>query len=650
MLRARAQGSSAITVHILAAADHDGVCASTILATILQLNSIKFTILPVTGNTDIQEHFQNLDEDDEARSVVLLNCGASIDLQLLLEECRAASEIMCFVVDSHRPFLLDNLSERSPRVVVLDDDPIAEASGVRPPVNNDESEASDGGEGASSGSDAEKENNWDPDANQNDGEGGFGGVEKVAERIERKRRRANERRQRQDRKRQRHNEYYLSSYFAAPAAVSLFKMAKQAAPPSQELLWLAAVSLTGYYDLGLLSEIEYDKMASGELREALDRTGDFTGLSSQSSGGSLGTAAEPNSALSDDEAIPSGRPLPRRAPRKRRLRYETELRLTMYKHWTIEESMLHSSYFYGSLELHREKGLRALKSFFATVGISPSDYTQQYSCMSMKVRQSLQTMFRDHGRSYGLSERMFIQQFVRDVGQNWEMGNAMMLHEISCVDAAHMVTAILSSVPPTLDVSQVEHLPKLETGLKDGEAIHKLERAELIQNFWDASEAVLCKDPATLRKGVLEAVEATKAVQQLARRLIDSHAVKFNATRQFRWCRVERPPHLFRHHLATRRLAVWLLHVLFAYRPRSESTFERPLLVVMKDQVRDTYLCVGTSPSSTAEQNEFGNRFRAACRADSSLKYRYDFFDKSCIEVHQDDFDRFWSLLESAPA
>lgn len=646
LLRSRAQGSNSITVHILAAADHDGVCASTILINILADADVKFSLSPVTGNTDIQEHFQKLDEDDEVRSVVLLNCGASLDLQQQLEECRAPAQIMCFVFDAHRPFLLDNLSERSPRVIVLDDDPIAEASGVRPPVNDNESEDSDG-DGASNDSEAEKENNWDPDAPPKDGEGGMAGVQSVADRIERKRRRADERRRRQDRKRQRQNEYYLSSYFAAPAAVSLFKMAKQVAPPNTELLWLAAVSLTGYYDLGLLSEVEYGRMASEELKETLDRTTDFTGLSSQSSGG---TVPEPNSALSDDEAIPSGRAMPRRAPRKRRLRYETELRLTMYKHWTIEESMLHSSYFYGSLELHREKGLRSLKSFFATVGISPSDYTQQYSCMSMKVRKSLQQMFRDHGRSYGLSERMFIDQFVRDVGQSWEVGNAMMLHEISCVDAAHMVTAILSSVPPALDVSRIDSLPKLEDGRRDPVAVNNLEREELVENFWRASEAVLCKDPQTLRKGVLEAVDAVKAVQSLARRLIDSHAVKFNATRQFRWCKVDRPPHIFRHHLATRRLAVWLLHVLYTHRPRTEGPGERPLLVVIRDHVRETYLCVGASPTHLAEQNEFGNRFRAAVRADPSLKYRYDFFDKSCIEVHAEDFDRFWSLLESSPS
>lgn len=177
-----------------------------------------------------------------------------------------------------------------------------------------------------------------------------------------------------------------------------------------------------------------------------------------------------------------------------------------------------------------------------------------------------------------------------------------------------------------------------------------MEREALVDNFHRAVDVVLCKDRDQLRRGLLEAVEAAKEVQSLARRLIDTHALKFNASRQFRWCKVERPSHLFRHHLACRRLAVWLLHVLYTYKPRGDGPGERPLLVIVRDHIRGTYHCVGASPTHLAEHNDFGNRFRAALRADPSLKYRYDFFDKACIEIHADDFETFWRLLESVPA
>eukprot|EP00438_Fugacium_kawagutii_P003303 Skav201134 [mRNA] locus=scaffold2860:80458:81164:+ [translate_table: standard] len=62
---------------------------------------VKFLIFPVMGNADIIEHFQKLKEDSEVQSVVLLNCGASVDLQKYLEE--VGDHVKCFVIDAHRP-------------------------------------------------------------------------------------------------------------------------------------------------------------------------------------------------------------------------------------------------------------------------------------------------------------------------------------------------------------------------------------------------------------------------------------------------------------------------------------------------------------------------------------------------------------------
>lgn len=45
------------------------------------------------------------------------------------------------------------------------------------------------------------------------------------------------------------------------------------------------------------------------------------------------------------------------------------------------------------------------------------------------------------------------------------------------------------------------------------------------------------------------------------------------------------------------------------------------------------------------DRDEFGYLFRKVIRKDNSLKIRYDFFDKSCIEVATSDFERFWELL-----
>jgi len=646
------QGTTSITVHILAAADHDGVCAARILAHMLKRESVKYTIVPVTGNTEILNHLEQMDEDDEVRSLVLLNCGASIDFQQKLDTCRCPAELKCFVIDAHRPLLLANLSASSDRVVVLDDDAVLEALGSRPPVDDDDDES--GSESGNEDSDGEKENVWDPDAPG--GQVRPPGLDASGKR-ERKRKREDERYEKTEMKRLRVAEYYLNSYYATPAAMSLFKMAQQTSTPSQDLIWLAAVSLTGYYDLGLINSIDYGKMVWEDLKEALDRLDDVPSTSttapSQSSAGDAAAAAAGDTALdpASDEDIPAPAPLirpPRRKKGRQGLRFENDLRLTLYKHWTLERSLMHSSYFYGTLELHRESGLRSLKNFFATAGIAPHDFGQLFSAMDLPVKKALSQKFEKFGPAYGLQDQMFLHQFVRNLGPLSEGSAALTLHELSCMDAVLIINALLGVVPIALSPARLEQLPQTADGRRDGGAIDEMERDANVENFWRAYTAISCKEPAMLAEGIQAAVEVAKGVEDLSRLLIDTKALRLSSSKQFRWVKIEYVQPAFRHYLTVRRLAVWLLHVLFTYRPNVGSS-ERPLLVIVRDKVRDTYLCVGASPARLAERNEFGSRYRAVLRVHKTLRYRYDFFDKSMIEIAREDWDRFWEALVETP-
>jgi len=379
-------------------------------------------------------------------------------------------------------------------------------------------------------------------------------------------------------------------------------------------------------------------MAWEELKETLDRLSDSP--SSQLDSMFAAPAAD------DREVSVNGAssgPIRRGgAAEKRRLRFESDLRLTMYKHWTLEESIQHSAYFYCAMELHRDKGQRALKNLFATAGIPPQDYKQIYAMMQWPIRLSLPQKFKDYGKAHGLVEpQMFLQQFVRETGL-LEDKNALFLHDLSSMDAAQIIIAVLSAVPASLSGARLDSLPQNPDGSADYDAVNELERQANIENFWRAFDVVLCKEHQSLAQGIAEAVEMTKAVQTMALLLKDSKAM--HTTRLFRWCKIEQPPHMFRNPHAVRCLAVWLLQVFFTYRPKSHSRVDLPLLVIVRDRVRDTYLLVGTTPTSLAMQDEFGNRFRNVLQT-AKFACRYDFFDKSCIEIAADDFDRFWDTL-----
>merc|ERR1712113_270828 len=105
-------------------------------------------------------------------------------------------------------------------------------------------------------------------------------------------------------------------------------MARQASPPSQDLLWLAAVALAGYHEQGLMSEVDYNRLAWEELKEALDHSHDFS-FSSSAVDSTL-----PDAASDDETQTTRRRPTPRGSMQnRRRLRFEPDLRLTLYKHW-----------------------------------------------------------------------------------------------------------------------------------------------------------------------------------------------------------------------------------------------------------------------------------------------------------------------------
>merc|ERR1712187_980992 len=113
---------------------------------------------------------------------------------------------------------------------------------------------------------------------------------------------------------------------------------------------------------------------------------------------------------------------------------------------------------------------------------------------------------------------MFLQQFVRETGL-LEDKNALFLHDLSSIDAAQIVIAVVSAVPAALSGARLDFLPQNADGSTNYDAVNEMERQASIQNFWRAFDVVLCKEHKSLAQGIAEAVEMAKAVQNLARLL-----------------------------------------------------------------------------------------------------------------------------------
>ena len=66
---------------VIANVDVDSVCAVKILQTLLQCDHVSYTLVPITGKGDLIRAFEeNAGEGSGVKYVVMINCGASMDL------------------------------------------------------------------------------------------------------------------------------------------------------------------------------------------------------------------------------------------------------------------------------------------------------------------------------------------------------------------------------------------------------------------------------------------------------------------------------------------------------------------------------------------------------------------------------------------
>ncbi|XP_035539222.1 cell division control protein 45 homolog isoform X2 [Juglans regia] len=97
--------------------DVDSLCALKIIFHILESDSIRYACYPVSSFQEIHKYVgPSLSSSDEPVSILLINWGCHRDLRKVLN---LGPEVHVFVVDSHRPIHLHNLSDQNDRVVVL---------------------------------------------------------------------------------------------------------------------------------------------------------------------------------------------------------------------------------------------------------------------------------------------------------------------------------------------------------------------------------------------------------------------------------------------------------------------------------------------------------------------------------------------------
>ncbi|KAI0531273.1 hypothetical protein KFK09_000826 [Dendrobium nobile] len=559
LLRDAVSASSSSPLLIFpSASDVDSLCALKIITHILSSDSLRYSVYPVSSFNDIEKFpGLNLHSSRERVSLLLINWGCHRDLHRLLN---LSSEVRVFVIDSHRPIHLHNLSKQNDQIIVLyteedehhadliydfDVSALANASDLN---SDDET-----GESSDSDDDSENEDDERNLKRRRLSEESVSDPIKLYGKLK--------------------AEYYkLGTFHGKPSGCLMFDLAHSLRKNTNELLWLACVSLVDQFVHERLTNERYQAGVM-ELEQYINMSGSLESVTTVT--------------LKDGTRI--------QAPENSRILYEDEPRLMLLREWNLFDSMICSSYIATKLKTWSDNGLKKLKLLLARMGFPLVDCQKKFQYMSMEVKKRMKNEFDQFLPEYGLTE-FYYRSFFRLHGY---------CSKLSAADVVYGVTALLESLVGT----------KKDTSIGE--------------KFWVAYSALSLNNLEQLRKGMQNAIEIQRAIlRQGSSAMTKSGFIR--SGRRFRWIKLEDPVDTEKLHYpqALTKLCYFLMDAL-----KERGAKVKPLICACLAKEPGKVLIVGVcnKPRLGAIQgNSFGIAFRTAAE-EIDAEYFHELFESSWI-------------------
>ncbi|KAF5768835.1 putative CDC45 family protein [Helianthus annuus] len=446
-LRESALGSANNTPLLIfpSTSDVDSLCALKIICHVLESDSARYACYPVSSFKEIHKYagpsLSSLSDDPV--TILLINWGCHRDLRKVLDLGPVAR---VFVVDSHRPIHLHNLSEGNDRVVVLytrDDENQADLSydfdvsalAAASDLNSDDEVEDD-----ESDSDDESECDGDGDRKRrrvSDDEDDETDPLKLFRKLKKA-------------------YYHMGTFHGKPSGCLMYELSNFLRKNTNDLLWLACVALTDQFVHERLTNERYQAGVM-ELEQHINSSGNLGAVSSVT--------------LKDGTIVC--------APDASRIAYEDEPRLMLLQEWNLFDSMLCSSYIATKLKTWSDNGTKKLMLLLAQMGFALDECKQKFRFMSVEIKKKMKDEFEHFLPDYGLN--------------NFYYRGFLLLHgyssKISAADVVYGITALLESSVDSnscaskqfgeaYDALSLRKLEKLEMGMRH--AI-KIQRAILRQ-------------------------------------------------------------------------------------------------------------------------------------------------------------------------
>ncbi|CAK7314065.1 Cell division control protein 45 homolog [Vulpes lagopus] len=548
-------------VLLFVASDVDALCACKILQALFQCDHVQYTLVPVSGWQELETAF--LEHKEQFHYFVLINCGANVDL---LDILQPDEEAVFFVCDTHRPVNVVNVYNEAQIKLLIKQDDDLEVPAYDDIFRDDEEEEAEEHSGS------ESDNGSEPSKKRTRLE-----EEVVAQTMKRR-----QRREWEARRRDILFDYEQYEYHGTSSAMVMFDLAWMMSKDLNDMLWWAIVGLTGQWVQDKITQMKYVTDV-GILQRHVSRHNHRN--------------QDEEHALSVDCT---------------RISFEYDLRLALYQHWSLHDSLCNTCYTAARFKLWSVHGQKRLQEFLADVGLPLKQVKQKFQSMDISLKENLREMIEESANKFGMKD-MRVQTFSIHFGFK---------HKFLASDVAFATMSLMES--PEKDDSGTD-------------------------NFIQALDSLSRSNLDKLYHGLELAKKQLRATQQTIASCLCTNLVISQGP--FLYCSLmEGTPDIV---LFSKPASLSLLsrHLLksFVFSTKNRRCKLLPLVMAAPLSVEQgTVTVVGIPPEtdSSDRKNFFGRAFEKAAEGTNS-RTLHNHFDLSVIELKAEDRSKFLDALVS---
>eukprot|EP01117_Protostelium_nocturnum_P014738 TRINITY_DN563_c0_g4_i1.p1 TRINITY_DN563_c0_g4~~TRINITY_DN563_c0_g4_i1.p1 ORF type:complete len:539 (-),score=188.81 TRINITY_DN563_c0_g4_i1:20-1636(-) len=368
----------------------------------------------------------------------------------------------------------------------------------------------------------------------------------------------------------------IGSYFGKSASSMMYELAVETQKESLDLLWLAIVGFTDQFvhqrisDSQYLKGIEYFKKENRSEKFSVDKMQEDKGY-----GGVI--------------------------------TFGYEYKFNLHRHWSLYESMYHSTYIASRLGIWTENGKKKLKTILVNMGVSLEECENRWDSVSVESKDTIRDKIQEASSFYGLNELMY-PSFHKNIG---------MRLQVSACDVVLAVNALLENLNGSHD------------------------------NFWKAYEALKGND-AHLTDGITEAIQIQKQIVVQGTHIIERGSMTKSGPFRYVYLNDMNECPAFTTPLNLTRLAIFVKEILHEFKvSKSKAPLKgRPLVLCAFDNTSASYLICGlhTRAPSFLDRNKFGMALEQSA-AKTGSRIRSHNFEPSIMNILRDDVKKFMENL-----